>query len=156
MNFKEIQFKPCNGSKEDFHLLREIHKAAMYDTVIECIGEWDDYFQRERLMLIFKDHHKSLEFIVLNNKEIGTINSRCEKTDSGESHYLEQFYILPAHQGKGLGSYLINEKINQHCADTLLSVLKKDTQTHAFYYKNGFLEYKEDEHQKYMKKLFYK
>lgn len=152
MNLENITFKISNGSIEDFFLLREIHKTSMLNNVIDCIGEWNEEYQVQRLEKHFKESFQTLEFILLNNEVIGTINSRHKKYENEEFHFIEQFYLLPKVQGLGLGSFLLNHKMNEKKLKTRLSVLKKDTKTHKFYYKNGFVEYQEDEYQKYMEK----
>lgn len=152
MNSKEIVFKISNGSEEDFLMLRKIHKSAMFQNVLEGIGEWNEDIQKTRLEQHFREDFKTLEFIILDNEIIGTINSRTKKYADGIFHFVEQFYLLPAYQGKGLGCYLLNLKINHQTIKTRLSVLKKDIKAQTFYLKNGFVQYQEDEYQKYMEK----
>lgn len=151
MNYNHITFRVSNGTEEDFLTLRKIHRVAMEKSVTQSIGEWNDDFQKARLEKHFKDAYKTLEFIVLEDKIIGTINCREKTFDDGSFYFIEQFYLLPEYQGKGLGSYLLELKIADN-PETRLSVLKKDTLTHEFYFKNGFVEYFEDQYQKYMTK----
>ena len=152
MNFNNITFKLSQGTEQDFLILRHIHRTAMEKSVIQSIGQWNDDFQKTRLLKHFKEAYSTLEFILLNDNCIGTINARTKVFEDGSYHFIEQFYLLPEYQGKGLGSYLLDLKIGQN-QETRLSVLKKDKLTHQFYYKNGFVEYFEDEYQKYMKKI---
>lgn len=151
INYNKIKFKLSNGSKEDFLILRKIHKISMEKNVIHSIGEWDDDFQEKRLYKHFTEAYQTLEFILLGNDIIGTLNCRIKEFEDGHYNFIEQFYLLPQHQGKGLGSYLLNLKTGIH-KETRLSVLKKDEKTHEFYFKNGFVEYFEDEYQKYLKR----
>lgn len=152
IQFNNINFRKSNGSKEDFLLLQTIHKVAIQKSVIETIGCWDEAFQKTRLETHFNESYSTLEFIMLNKEVIGTINCRSKNFEDEQYEFVEQFYILPQYQGQGIGSYLLKSKL---CEDkeTRLSVLKKDINTHNFYYKNGFKEYMEDEYQKYMKKM---
>lgn len=149
MNYNNIKFRISNGTEEDFLILRKIHRIAMEKSVTQSIGEWNDEFQKVRLEKHFKEAYNTLEFILLEDKIIGTINCRKKIFEDGQYHFIEQFYLLPEYQGKGLGSYLLNLKIGDN-PETRLSVLKKDILTHQFYFKNGFVEYFEDQYQKYM------
>lgn len=90
-------------------------------------------------------------FIGYYGDVIGTINQRVKSYEDGEFQFIEQFYLKKEYQGKGIGSYIFELKLNKN-EETRLSVLKKDIKTHQFYFKNGFKEYKEDEYQKYLKK----
>ena len=152
INFENITFRKSNNTPEDFALLRNIHKLAIQKSVIETIGQWDEEFQKSRLEHHFKESYNSLEFIILNNQVIGTINCRKKFFDDKPCHFVEQFYLLPEYQNKGLGSYLLQNKLSLEI-ENRLSVLKNDINTHNFYYKNGFVEYAEDQYQKYMKKI---
>ena len=150
MNIKNISFKISTGSEEDFLILKNLHKSAMFKSVNESIGQWDEEIQKTILEQNFKENFKTLNFIMLNNQMIGTINSRIKEYEDGVYHFIEQLYFLPEFQGKGFGSYFLNLKINQQVKDTRLSFLKKDIKAQSFYLKNGFNEYQEDEYQKYM------
>lgn len=152
MNFENITFRKSNGSEEDFSLLRSIHKQAIQNSVIQTVGHWDESFQKSRLEKHFKQSYNTLEFIIYNNQTIGTINCSNKIFDDCVCDFVEQFYLLPQYQGKGLGSYLLNYKLSPE-KPAMLSVLKKDTNTHNFYHKNGFVEYMEDAYQKYMRRL---
>lgn len=46
MDFEKITFRNAQNNHEDFLLLRSIHKEAMFDSVVETIGEWNDEFQK--------------------------------------------------------------------------------------------------------------
>ena len=150
MNFNKITFKKSNGSNEDFLKLKTIHMISMKNNVIKSIGEWNDEFQNKRLKKHFQESNKTLEFIYYENQLIGTINCSL-KFDENEFIYVEQFYLLPIYQGKGLGSFIFDIKLKNK--ESRLSVLKNDTKTHQFYFKHGFVEYQEDEYQKYLKKI---
>jgi len=151
MDLTKITFRHAKHTNEDFFELRSIHKEAMFDSVVETIGEWNDEFQKSRLEKHFKEAYSTLLFIEYEGKTIGTINQRLKVYEDGEFQFIEQFYLKKSYQGKGIGSYIFELKLNKD-EETRLSVLKKDVKTHQFYFKNGFIEYKEDEYQKYMKK----
>ena len=143
MDFEKITFRNAQNNHEDFLLLRSIHKEAMFDSVIETIGEWNDEFQKSRLEKHFKEAYSTLLFIGYDGNVIGTINQRVKSYEDGEFQFIEQFYLKKEYQGKGIGSYIFELKLNKN-EETRLSVLKKDIKTHQFYFKNGFKEYKED------------
>lgn len=151
MNFNDIKFTVAKNNIEDFQMLRKIHTISMKEKVTEYIGEWDEDFQFDRLRKRFNQAGDTLQFIVYEGEIIGTINVRNQDFEDGIYPLLEQFYLLPQFQGKGLGKYLLNLKLPK--SEVRLTVLRKDIQTQQFYMKNGFIEYGEDEYLKYMKKL---
>lgn len=151
MDLTKITFRNAKYNDEEFLQLRSIHREAMFDSVIETIGEWNDEFQKSRLEKHFKEAYSTLLFIEYEGKTIGTINQRVKSYEDGEYQFVEQFYLKKQYQGKGVGSYIFDLKLDKN-EETRLSVLKKDIKTHQFYFKNGFQEYYEDEYQKYLKK----
>lgn len=150
IDFKEINFRQCDSSEQDFQLLREIHRLCMEDNVRLAIGLWDDNFQRTRLQSHYKENGDTLQFIKYDNETIGTINVHIKDFDSFNTHYIQQLYLKPEYQRTGLGSYLLNYfSNNKHMR---LSVLKNDLKAIRFYEKNGFTPYEQDQYQLYLEK----
>lgn len=74
MDLTKITFRNAQNNNEDFLLLRNIHREAMFDSVVKTIGEWNDEFQKSRLEKHFKEAYSTLLFIEYNGNVIGTIN----------------------------------------------------------------------------------
>lgn len=145
-----IKFLQAEHSEEHFLILRNIHRNAMYDSIVNTMGKWDDEFQKNRLQKHFEVAFNTLEFILKDDKIIGSINCRKKEFTDGEFNFIEQFYLLPEEQKKGIGKYVLNLKLTNN--ETRLTVLKNDTTNQGFYIANGFVEYQEDEYQKFFKK----
>lgn len=154
MNFSNISFKECNNSEDDFNLLKEIHQICMEENVRLAIGNWDINFQHERLKFHFIENGNTLKFIEYDNEVIGTINFHLKDFEKNQKivkiHHIQQLYIKPNYQGKGLGKFLLNLfTINK---EVRLSVLKNDKKAIKFYEKNGFKKYHADQYQLYLEK----
>lgn len=151
MDLEKISYRKANNTIEDFIILRSIHKAVMYSPIILTLGKWDSDFQEQRLKKHFEEAYKTLEFIYYEGTIIGTVNARKKEFDDGEYGFIEQLYILDKYQGKGLGSHILKNKLMNE--EIRLSVLRNDDSANAFYVKNNFEQYKEDEYQKYYKRV---
>ncbi|NCQ51546.1 GNAT family N-acetyltransferase [archaeon] len=155
MNLLLLKFLEVKNLDEDFQKIKKIHKISMFKSVSEAFGEWDEDFQKTRLEKHFNESFNTLKFIEFKNETIGTINFRYKITEDKNFNFIEQFYLLPEFQRKGIGSYVFNFKLNldeQNC-ETRLSVLKNDNGAQKFYFNHGFKEYSEDRYQKYLQKF---
>jgi ribosomal protein S18 acetylase RimI-like enzyme len=155
MNLSLLKFITAKNTEDDFQKLRSIHKESMFESVSKSIGVWDESEQKKRLEKNFKDSFDTLRFIEFQGENVGTVNFRNKIDESGEFNYIEQFYLLPSFQRKGIGSYIFNFelKLEEQNCETRLSVLKNDLNVQKFYFSHGFKEYREDEYQKFLRKV---
>ena len=114
----KIELISCDGSESDFLSLRNIHAASMKKSIISSLGEWNDDIQKDRLRKKFLEHTEALKFLVVDGVKVGTIKCYIKNFEDGKYGYVEQFYIVPKFQHKGLGykmikEFLIKEFFNQ-------------------------------------------
>lgn len=147
------------NTDNEFELLKKIHKQCMTKTIINNLGEYNDEFQFKRLKTHWEKNSKNLKFIQYNNKIIGTINfyekefeekNTVNESVKNKALFIEQFYILPEYQNKGLGTKILDKVMNKQ-SEVRLSVLKKDKKRIDFYKKRHFYKDKSDEYQIYLK-----
>src|SRR3712207_1193775 len=105
----DISFEPLPHIPEARDFAFEVKRAAMGPHIMVRWG-WDEAFQRNFHEKRFRDTPFSR--IVHNGQAVGTITL----TALADHLHLDEFYLLPAHQGRGLGTRILN-----HClaiADT--------------------------------------
>ena len=78
MDLTKITFRNAQNNNEDFLLLRNIHREAMFDSVVKTIGEWNDEFQKSRLEKHFKEAYSTLLFIEYNGNVIPLVPSKVK------------------------------------------------------------------------------
>lgn len=133
-NFK---FRMCDGSQKDFDLLRKIQGVTMYEPFLKTVGEWDEHYQLERVKYRWHDAFPTLHFLMDGDREIGTINFWKKPFDDGVFDFIEQVYLLPEYQGRGLGKKMM-EHFLKLGVPVRLSVLSGDRDRMMFYRKFGF------------------
>lgn len=151
-----FEYIKCDLSEDSFSQLRKIHKECMKKNIEETLGSWDEHFQYERLKKHYLEYGNTLLFIKYNNEIIGTVNHHIKKIKQNdktvEVNFVEQLYVLPKYQNKGLGSLILSE-IESGKDELYLSVLKNDKKAINFYIKNGYKIYSEDKYQKFFNKI---
>lgn len=98
MKYESLALRDCGDDDRQFCF--EVKRAA-FRCYVEPIWGWDDAFQAEF-------HRKDWEaqrpqIIVCDGRDIGTI----EIVESDDGFHLGEFYLFPAWQKKGIGSYFL-------------------------------------------------
>lgn len=146
LDFDSLRVRGCDGTEEDFLRLRKIHRTCMEEKIKATLGEWDDEFQMNRLRRHFEAFGSTLRFVVKDGEEIATINTHPKDFGpEGEKPFVEQLYVLPELQGKGIGTWLLERFAGE--AGMRLSVLREDKNVQKFYEKLGFDPVGEDQWQ---------
>ncbi|MHB8648392.1 MAG: GNAT family N-acetyltransferase [Thermomicrobiales bacterium] len=104
----------------DYGFLYRLHVAAMRDLVTRVWG-WDDAWQEEYFADHFNPAHSRI--VVMDGKDVGVVAVEWDATEA----FLTNIEILPAYQGRGLGTALVTEIIAEAKARHLpvrLQVLK--------------------------------
>ena len=96
---------------EDYEFVYEVKKNAYKKYVEECWGSWIEEDQRayfEKFISAVKDN---AYIIVDENKKIGFYNG--EILDNG-NYEVGNICIIPEYQGKGIGTLILKEKIEEN------------------------------------------
>ena len=109
------------ATKDDADFLYSLHRAAMQAYVAQTWGQWDEAWQSQ----YFQQHFdpSARQIIVLHGQDIGTFSVIRQVTDI----FLNDIELLPAYQGHGIGTQLIQRLIDearQTGASITLQVLK--------------------------------
>src|SRR3569833_3112187 len=107
MTVPDYQLRPA--SEADFEFLFHLHEASMKSHV-ELTWGWDDSDQERR----FRDRFDPARcrIVVQAGRDVGMI----EFEDRGDRLWPNVIEILPEHQGKGLGTQIIRDLLNQAAA----------------------------------------
>lgn len=133
-----IRFLPARA--EDFENLVILRIAAMRES-LERIGRFDPARARERLRDSFWPEHTF--HIVLDEHAIGFYTFRPVECTLELVH----FYIHPAFQNQGIGSFVLSNLITQAERRRMpirLGALRESV-SNAFYLRHGFVKTSEDE-----------
>ncbi len=110
-------------------------KKAAFREYVEQIWGWDDTYQRELHNRRFDS--QDIRIIQFHGSDIGFLSTR--KTP--DTFKVDQLYILPGYQGKGIGTACMERIIddaNRQQKSVTLQVLKINTRATAFYQRLGF------------------
>ena len=109
-------------------------KSAHGENIVRTYGPWDEAFQRQFHEKQWKP--EGVQILVVGRTDVGWIWS-CHHADQIRIHGI---YILPAHQRKGIGTFLVN-RLREESVKTdkpvRLWVMKRNTAV-EFYKKLGF------------------
>jgi ribosomal protein S18 acetylase RimI-like enzyme len=129
---KHLALRPALPADAEF--LYQLLKASLQEYVDQTWG-WNEQWQRDHFQQKF-DPSRS-QIILLEREAIGVI-----AVDEREKEiFLSNIQILPAYQGRGVGSYLIQsllEKARAEGKDVTLQVLKVNP-ARALYQRLGFV-----------------
>ena len=127
-----------------------IVKEAAYREYVEQVWGWDDSYQRERHNKEFASH--DFRIIQFRGTDVGFLITSC----TSDTLKVNQIYILPEYQGKGIGSACLTRIIddaNLEQRSVVLQVLKVNTRGIVLYKRLGFTIVGEDSIYFQMEKL---
>ena len=126
------------ATTSDEKFMRELHKAAYYDVVVQQFGKWDDAFQAA--LFSKKESLEKFEILELNHQLIG-----CIRIENHPDHiFFAEIQILPEFQGRGIGSNIIRTEIARAYEiqkPIRLQVLRENKRAKHLYERLGFVEY---------------
>ncbi|MBY8876117.1 GNAT family N-acetyltransferase [Actinacidiphila acidipaludis] len=129
-----IGLRPATPADDEY--LFQLHKAALGDYVAQIWG-WDEEVQRAFHERLFDPGR--WQIITVDGADAGMID-----VDHGPAGpYLGRIEIHPDHQGRGIGSRLIRELVEQargHGQDLTLDVLAVNHRAQALYRRLGLRE----------------
>jgi GNAT superfamily N-acetyltransferase len=134
-------------TKEDLGFLYQMHVATMRDYVDQTWG-WDDNFQEKAFQDSFDP--SELQMITFDHIDIGVVSLLRKK----EEIFLRAVEILPQYQGRGIGTWIVNNIIQEadlHKIPVILYVLKVNP-AQNLYKRLGFNVVSETETHYFMRK----
>ena len=128
-----ITYRPA--VPEDFDFLYALHRAAMRASVEESFGAWDDAWQRDYFRRHFSIEDRQV--IQLDGQDVGVVVVQPR----AEELFLVSLEVLPAFQGRGIGTAVIRallERARGEGKPVALQVLKSNVRARALYQRLGF------------------
>ena len=116
-------------------------KEAAYREYVEQVWGWDDKYQRERHNIEFTSH--DFHIIQFRGIDVGFFIT----SSASDMLKVNQIYILPEYQGKGIGTACMTriiDEANLAQKSVVLQVLKINTRGIALYQRLGFTIVGED------------
>lgn len=125
--------RPARADDADF--LWQLQSATLRDAIVATWGRWDEAEQRNFFTRGFDPARAQI--VLIDGEAAGRLEVRREPTEI----HLDRIQISPARQGRGVGSALMRELMNESAAShrTLhLRVLRANHRAHALYQRLGF------------------
>ena len=144
---EELGIRKARASDSEF--IFTVKKAA-YREYIEQVWGWDDNYQQERHNEEFASH----DFCII--QFCGTDVGILVTSSTPDTLKINQIYILPEYQGRGIGSACMTRIIddaNLEGKSVILKVLKINTRGIALYRRLGFTIVGESSEYSQMEKL---
>ena len=121
----------CQDDKE---FVFQVKRASMREYIEQTWG-WDEQFQRK----LHERRFESQEFqiVSVDGHDVGIMSAALE----ADCVFLNQIYILPGHQGRGIGGkcmLTVFERATRSNLPVKLKVLKVNRRAAAFYERLGF------------------
>ena len=129
---KGLKFRKARAIDSDF--VFAVKKAAFREYV-EQIWGWDDSYQRDLHNRRFAS--QDIRIIQFCETDIGFLST----SNTSDTLNVNQIYILPEYQGKGIGAVCMKGIIDDASLEqkpVTLQVLKINTRATAFYQRLGF------------------
>ena len=110
-------------------------KRAAFREYVEQIWGWDDTYQRDLHNRRFAS--QDIRIIQFHGTDVGFLST----STNSDTFKVDQIYLLPDYQGKGIGAACMRNIIddaNREQKPVTLQVLKINTRATAFYQRLGF------------------
>ena len=135
---EELSIRKARTSDSEF--IFTVKKAA-YREYVEQVWGWDDNYQRERHSREFTSHN--FHIIQFCGTDVGFFIT----SSTSDTLKVNQIFILPEYQGRGIGSACMTRIIDNANLEqrvVVLQVLKVNTRGIALYRRLGFTIVGED------------
>ena len=130
---EELKVRKAQATDSEF--VFTVKKAA-FQEYVEQIWGWDDTYQRDLHNRRFAS--QDLRIIQFHGTDVGFLST----SHTPDTLKVDQLYILPEYQGKGIGAACmrrIMDDANLEQKPVTLQVLKINTRATAFYQRLGFI-----------------
>lgn len=145
---EELSFRKAHTSDSEF--VFTVKKAAFREYVEQVWG-WDDVYQKELHNRRFDS--QDLRIIQFHGTDVGFLST----SSTPDTLKVNQLFILPEYQGKGIGSACMMRIVDNARLEgksVALQALQVNTRGTAFYQRLGFLIVGESSTHLQMKKLY--
>ncbi|WP_406252506.1 GNAT family N-acetyltransferase [Streptomyces atratus] len=129
----------CPARPEDIDTIAELRAIVMRPD-LERLGRYDEHRVRQRLRDVYAPEHTSL--VVVDGEFAGSVTLRPVE----DGLWLENFYVSPALQGRGIGTAVLRTLLAQADEEGVtvrLDVLQGSA-ARALYERHGFTEERQD------------
>ena len=119
----------------DFDFLYGLNRTTMMGDVVATWGRWDERWQAERYRRHFQP--AGCKIIVREGQDVGILVAGKTETE----HYVASIRLLPEHQGRGIGTSLLNallDEAREEGKQVTLQVLKVNDRARRRYERLGF------------------
>lgn len=123
--------------ERDGAALFAIHEAAIRPYVEQVWG-WDDADQRVRFGEFLRSSASRLRWIVVDGERVGFLDWSMER----DHVFIGNIELVPAHQGRGIGSRVVRDVVAQAAErglPTRLQVLRVNNRARQLYARLGFV-----------------
>lgn len=127
-----LKFRKAEATDSEFVF---VVKKAAFSEYVEQIWGWDNTYQRDLHNRRFAS--QDIRIIRSRGTDVGFLSTR----NTSDTLNVDQLYILPEYQGKGIGAACMKHIIddaNREQKSVTLQVLKINTRATAFYQRLGF------------------
>ena len=127
-----LKFRKADATDSEFVFAV---KKASFREYVEQIWGWEDTYQRDLHNRRFAS--QDIRIIQLCETDVGFLSTR----NNPDTFNVDQLYILPEYQRKGIGAACMNriiEDANHEQKPVTLQVLKINTRAFALYQRLGF------------------
>ncbi len=141
-----IKFRKCDYN--DVNFILKLKELCM-KWYIEKIYGWNIDIQREKTKNELDKHINDMRVIVVDNKDAGLTTFYKEN----DKYVIGLIMVDPIHQGKGIGSKIINDYIDiakKEYTDIYIKTYKLNP-AKELYKRLGFIQYDEDDTHVYLK-----
>ncbi len=129
-----IQLVPYTDEYYDF--VYEVKKNAYKKYVEECWGKWDEEAQKEYFKKFIEIYKNSAYIIKVDEQDVGFYND--EELEDG-SYEVGNICIKPEFQGKGLGTMILKNKLEEHKNQYIRIQFFKQNPVGKLYERLGFV-----------------
>lgn len=120
----------------DYEFVYEVKKNAYKKYVEECWGTWNEEAQRTYFEKFMTTVRNNAYIIMDNDKKIGFYNG--EVLENG-NYEVGNICIIPEYQGKGIGTKLLKEKLDENKDRDIEIQYFKQNPVGALYERLGFI-----------------
>ena len=129
------KIKLIKYTDNDYEYVYKIKKSAYKKYVEECFGEWNEIIQREHFEKFINTYRNSIYIIKLDNQNIGFYNDY----EDNNCYEIGNICIIPEYQGKGIGTKILKDKIDEHSNKDIKIQYFKQNPVGNLYKKLGFI-----------------
>lgn len=132
---EEYILEPYTDEYYDF--VYEVKKNAYIKYVEECWGKWNEEDQKEYFKKFIETYKGSSYIIKIGDKAIGFYND--EELEDG-SYEVGNICIIPEYQGKGIGTNILKQKLEEHKNQDIKIQFFKQNPVGILYKRLGFVQ----------------